>query len=41
MRYTPAGGTLTVRSSRSVEGVTVEIRDTGIGIPGEDLPRIF
>jgi two-component system phosphate regulon sensor histidine kinase PhoR len=41
VRYTPAGGTITARSSRSAKGVTVEIRDTGIGIPGEHLPRIF
>lgn len=41
VRYTPAGGTITARSSRSAKGVMVEIRDTGIGIPGEHLPRIF
>ena len=41
VRYTPAGGQVTVRSSRAAEGVTVEIRDTGVGIPGEHLPRIF
>jgi two-component system phosphate regulon sensor histidine kinase PhoR len=41
VRYTPPGGRVTVRSSRSHEGVTVEISDTGVGIPGEHLPRIF
>ncbi|HVO36015.1 MAG TPA: ATP-binding protein [Gemmatimonadales bacterium] len=41
VRYTPAGGRVTVRSSRSAEGVTVEISDTGVGIPSEHLPRIF
>ena len=41
VRYTPPGGRVTVRSSRSHEGVTVEIGDTGVGIPGEHLPRIF
>ena len=41
VRYTPPGGQVTVRSSRSPEGVTVEIGDTGVGIGSEHLPRIF
>ncbi len=41
VRYTPAGGRIAVRSRRSAEGVTVEISDTGVGIPSEHLPRIF
>jgi two-component system phosphate regulon sensor histidine kinase PhoR len=41
VRYTPPGGRVTVRSSRSAQGVTVEISDTGAGIPSEHLPRIF
>jgi two-component system phosphate regulon sensor histidine kinase PhoR len=41
VRYTPPGGRVTVRSSRSAEGVTLEIVDTGVGIPSEHLPRIF
>ena len=41
VRYTPAGGTVTVRSVRTAEGVSVEISDTGVGIPSEHLPRIF
>ena len=41
VRYTPPGGTVTVRTSRSAEGITVAISDTGVGIPSEHLPRIF
>lgn len=43
--YTPPGGSVlvSVRSEVSVEGASVlfEVRDTGIGIPAEDLPHVF
>lgn len=37
----PEGGTLTVRTASADGGVSVEIRDTGVGIPPEHLERIF
>jgi signal transduction histidine kinase len=40
-RYTPAGGNVTVRTAREGDQVRIEIADTGPGIPGEHLPRIF
>jgi len=40
-RYTPAGGRVTVRASREGGDTRIEIADTGPGIPGEHLPRIF
>jgi heavy metal sensor kinase len=41
IKYTEPGGKVTV-ATRTVNGcITVEVRDTGIGIPQEQLPRIF
>ncbi|MFI5207642.1 MAG: ATP-binding protein [Gemmatimonadales bacterium] len=40
-RYTPAGGRVRVETAREDGLVRVDIRDTGPGIPGEHLPRVF
>lgn len=41
LRYTPAGGTVTVALTQEANKVTVQIADTGCGIPEQDLPYIF
>ena len=41
IKYTPEGGRVTVSTSISESGVKIDVADTGIGIPREDLPRIF
>jgi two-component system phosphate regulon sensor histidine kinase PhoR len=41
IKFTPAGGTITVNASADGTKVTVEVTDTGIGISPNDLPRIF
>src|SRR5262249_45706036 len=41
IRYTPAGGRITVAASRKDGGVALEVKDTGSGIPKVHLPRIF
>ncbi len=40
-RYTPPGGSITLRATADTERVLLEVRDTGIGIAGEHLPRLF
>lgn len=40
VRYTPAGGTITVRFVREGDGAMLSVRDTGYGIPAAHLPRI-
>jgi PAS domain S-box-containing protein len=40
-KYTPAGGTITVVAAERDGDVTVSVRDTGIGIAADMLPRIF
>jgi len=41
IKYTPAGGSVTVRAWGEDNQIKVEVSDTGIGIPEEALPRIF
>ena len=41
LKFTPEGGTVEVRTSRDGDFVTLEVEDTGIGIPVSDQPRLF
>ncbi len=41
VNYTPAGGTVTVAWHPDGATAVIEVRDTGIGIAGEHLPRLF
>jgi signal transduction histidine kinase len=41
IKYTPAGGTVTVRVSTSGEKLTCEVADTGVGMTDEDLAQAF
>lgn len=39
--YSPEGGTIQVTLGRQDDTVALSVRDQGIGIPPEDLPRLF
>jgi two-component system phosphate regulon sensor histidine kinase PhoR len=41
VHYTPVGGAITVSARQTGERWQLKVEDTGIGIPEEDLPRIF
>ncbi|MBI3322465.1 MAG: PAS domain-containing protein [Candidatus Omnitrophica bacterium] len=41
IKYNRAGGSVALRARREGDALAVEVEDTGIGIPPEDLPRIF
>lgn len=41
IRYNPNGGAVTFRVHAAPGAVVIDVQDTGIGIPEEDVPRIF
>jgi PAS domain S-box-containing protein len=41
VKFTPEGGEVTVSLTRDPAGVTLQVRDTGIGIAREFLPHVF
>jgi signal transduction histidine kinase len=41
IKYTPAGGRITVTASCNHDEMLVSVQDTGIGIPMADQPHIF
>jgi K+-sensing histidine kinase KdpD len=44
IKFTPSGGVITIRAEREAERpgmLVVCVRDTGVGIPAANLPRIF
>ncbi len=40
-KYTPEGGTVKLKAFTQMRRISIQIIDSGIGIPAEDLPNIF
>lgn len=41
IKFTPEGGEITIKSVQSGKQVEIEFRDTGVGIPEENIPKLF
>jgi signal transduction histidine kinase len=41
IKYTASGGRVTIATARDGDRVAIAFRDTGRGIPGEELPHLF
>ncbi|MGE5279167.1 MAG: sensor histidine kinase, partial [Deltaproteobacteria bacterium] len=41
IKYTPEGGRIAVRAAVTGDSLQLDVTDTGIGIPSEDIPRLF
>jgi signal transduction histidine kinase len=41
VKFTPEGGTVSVRTSRSNGSAVLEVEDTGMGVPAGDLEHLF
>ena len=41
IKYTPSGGQVQLSLVRDSDWVRVSVQDTGVGIPAEDLPKVF
>jgi len=41
LKYTPSGGRVTIRIIDEGQAVRLSVDDTGIGVPADELPRIF
>jgi len=41
VKFTPTGGRISISVGTGGQGITVSVADTGVGIPADDLPRVF
>lgn len=40
VRYTPAGGKISIKWERVEDGALFSVKDTGVGVPAEQIPRL-
>jgi hypothetical protein len=40
-KFTPAGGEIVIRTTSTNDSLRIEVRDTGVGIAPEHLPKVF
>ncbi|MDQ1722915.1 MAG: two-component system, OmpR family, phosphate regulon sensor histidine kinase PhoR, partial [Pseudonocardiales bacterium] len=41
LKFTPAGGSVLLTLAPADDGVLIEVRDTGMGVPPDDYPNLF
>jgi two-component system sensor histidine kinase BaeS len=41
LKFTPAGGRVTVRTAQDGPSAVLTVTDTGVGIPADELPHVF
>jgi signal transduction histidine kinase len=41
IKFTPTGGRITVSSQMIKKTISIQVKDTGIGIPADEVPRLF
>jgi signal transduction histidine kinase/CheY-like chemotaxis protein len=41
IKFTPEGGTVTIKATRGTDRLEIEVSDTGIGIAQQDIRRVF
>jgi len=41
IKYTPEGGTITISAQVEGDEIRIDVADSGVGIPAENLPRVF